>query len=160
MEYSCQKHLSGIQNKAVWEFCQVKHSLRAYYVQGVVQDPRGDLARHYWKKWGIFTRWIKDLVETEELSKRLEGLQAEKGFNLFSEAPECRVWSNGSNSERLLLAARKMNCLTELSSNTEVVRSLSPNIFKRKAQGAWRDSRVRERIKPLPWFLTNLRLSH
>lgn len=160
MGYSCQGHLSGIQNKVVWEFGQVKHSLRAYYVQGAVQDPRRDLARHYWKKWGVFTRWVKDLVETWQPSKKLEVFQAEEGFNLFSEAPGCRVWSSGSNSERLLLTTRKMNYLTELSSNTEVMSCLSPNIFKRKAWDAVEGFTCQRANKQLPWFLPNRRLSH
>lgn len=46
----------------------------------------------------------------------------------------------------LLLAKRKTNCLPELSSDTEVVSSLSPNMFKRKPGAPWKDSGVRERI--------------
>lgn len=46
---------------------------------------------------------MKDLVEKGKLSKKLEGSPAEEGFNLFSEASECRVGSTGSNPERLIL---------------------------------------------------------
>lgn len=84
----------------------------------------------------------------------------QKKDSIYSQKLQNAELDHGSNSESLLLAIRKMNSPTELSSNTEVMSSLSPNIFKRKAQGAVEEFKFQGENKQLPWLLTNLRFSH